>query len=60
MERLLTPSVGVKFDYKRVDFQGLDHTLTGGTAVNTSRVVDNVFSAGFNFHFNSGLVYAQY
>jgi hypothetical protein len=28
--------------------------------VNTSRVVDNVFSAGFNFHFNSGLVYAQY
>ena len=60
MERLLTPSVGVKFDYKRVDFQGLDHTLTGGAAVSTSRVVDNVFSAGFNFHFNSGLVYAQY
>ena len=60
MERLLTPYVGVKFDYKRVEFDGLDHTLTGGAAVSTSRIVDNVFSAGFNFHFNSGPVYAQY
>jgi len=60
MERLLTSYVGVKFDYKRVEFGGLDHTLTGGAVVSTSRIVDNVFSAGFNFHFNSGLVYAQY
>jgi outer membrane immunogenic protein len=60
MERLLTSYVGVKFDYKRVEFGGLDHTLTGGAAVSTSRIVDNVFSAGFNFHFNSGPVYAQY
>ena len=27
-----TPSVGVKFDYERVEFHGLDHTLTGGAA----------------------------
>jgi opacity protein-like surface antigen len=60
MERLLTSYVGVKFDYKRVEFGGLDHTLTGGAVVSTSRIVDNVFSAGFNFHFNSGPVYAQY
>ena len=60
MERLLTTAVGVKFDYKRVEFGGLDHTLTGGAVVSTSRIVDNVFSAGFNFHFNSGPVYAQY
>ncbi len=54
MERLLTPNVGVKFDYRRVEFKGLDTTLTGGTAVSTSRIVDNVFSAGFNYHFTSG------
>ena len=60
MERLLTPNVGVKFDYRRVEFKGLDTTLTGGAAISTSRIVDNVFSAGFNFHFTSGPVYAQY
>jgi len=60
MERLLTPNVGVKFDYRRVEFKGLDTTLTGGAAIGTSRIVDNVFSAGFNFHFTSGPVYAQY
>jgi outer membrane immunogenic protein len=54
MERLLTPNVGVKFDYRRVEFKGLDTTLTGGAAVSTSRIVDNVFSAGFNYHFTSG------
>ena len=48
----------VRLQARRV--QGLDHTLTGGAAVSTSRIVDNVFSAGFNFHFNSGPVYAQY
>jgi hypothetical protein len=54
MERLLTPNVGVKFDYRRVEFKGLDTTLTGGAAVSTSRIVDNVFSAGFNYHFTGG------
>jgi opacity protein-like surface antigen len=58
MERLLTPSLGVKFDYRRVDFKGLDTPLTGGAAISTSRIVDNVFSAGFNYHFNTG--YALY
>jgi outer membrane immunogenic protein len=58
MERLLTRSLGVKFDYRRVEFKGLDTPLTGGTAISTSRVVDNVFSAGFNSHFNTG--YALY
>ena len=60
MERLLTPNVGVKFDYRRVEFKGLDTTLTGAAAISTSRIVDNVFSAGFNFHFTSEPVYAQY
>lgn len=60
MERLLTPNLGVKFDYRRVEFKGLDTTLTGGTAVSTSRIVDNVFSAGFNYHFTNGPLYAQY
>ncbi len=54
MERLLTPSLGVKFDYRRVQLGGFDTTLTGGTSVSTSQVEDNVFSAGVNFHFNRG------
>ena len=58
MERLLTLSLGVKFDYRRVEFKGLDTALTGGAAINASRIVDNVFSAGFNYHFNTG--YALY
>jgi hypothetical protein len=60
MERLLTPNVGVMFVYRRVVFKGRVTTLTGGAAISTSRIGDNVFSAGFNFHFTSGPVYAQY
>ena len=40
--------------------KGSTTRLLAGPRSSTSRVVDNVFSAGFNFHFNSGLVYAQY
>jgi opacity protein-like surface antigen len=60
MERLLTPSLGVKFEYRRIELSGFDTTLTGGTAVSTSQVEDNVFSAGVNFHFNGGPVFAGY
>ncbi len=60
MERLLTPSLGVKFDYKRVDLAGLDTALAGGAAVRTSALQDNIFSAGVNFHFNGGPSIANY
>jgi outer membrane immunogenic protein len=54
MERLLTPALGIKFDYKRVEFNGFDTPLAGGTAVSTSRVEDNVFIAGVSIHFSGG------
>ena len=60
MERLLTPNLGVKFEYKRVDLGGFDNALTGGAVVRTSGLLNNIFSAGVNFHFNSGLVYGSY
>ncbi|HKD31679.1 MAG TPA: outer membrane beta-barrel protein [Xanthobacteraceae bacterium] len=60
MERLLTPYLGVKFEYKRVEVSGLDTPLTGGTLVSTSRVEDNVFIAGVNVHFNSTPAFASY
>ena len=60
MERLLTPNLGVKFEYKRVDLGGFDNTLTGGAVVRTSGLLNNIFSAGVNFHFNSGLAYGSY
>lgn len=60
MERLLTPSLGVKFEYRRIELSGFDTTLTGGTAVSTSQVEDNVFSAGVNFHFNGAPAFAGY
>jgi hypothetical protein len=60
MERLLNAYVGVKVDYKRVDLSGLDNPLTGGAVVGTSQLIDNVFSAGINIHFNGGPVVAKY
>jgi len=52
--RLLTPNLGIKFEYRRIQLSGFDTTLTGGTSVSTSQVEENVFSAGVNVHFNSG------
>jgi outer membrane immunogenic protein len=60
MERLLTPNLGVKFEYRRIQLCGFDTTLTGGTSVSTSQVEENVFSAGVNFHFNSAPLFASY
>ena len=60
MERLLTSNLGIKFEYKRVDLGGFDNTLTGGAVVRTSGLLNNIFSAGVNFHFNSGLAYGSY
>jgi opacity protein-like surface antigen len=60
MERLLTPNLGVKFEYRHIALGGFDTTLTGGTSVSTSLVEDNVFSAGINFHFTNGLLAASY
>ena len=60
MERLLTPNLGVKFEYRHIALGGFDTTLTGGTSVSTSLVEDNVFSAGVNFHFTNGLLAASY
>ena len=53
MERLLTPYLGVTFDYKRLEFSGFDVALTGGTSLHSDRVVDNVFRAGVNVHFGA-------
>jgi outer membrane immunogenic protein len=58
MERLLTPSLGVKFEYRRIQYEGFDTTLTGGTSVRTSQVEENVFSAGVNYHFNGAPLFA--
>jgi outer membrane immunogenic protein len=60
MERLLTPNLGVKFEYRRIQLGGFDTALTGGTSVSTSQVEENVFSAGVNFHFNSAPLFASY
>ena len=60
MERLLTPNLAIKFEYRRIQLAGFDTTLTGGTAVNTSQVEENVFSAGVNFDFNSGALFVGY
>jgi outer membrane immunogenic protein len=60
MERLITPAVGLKFEYRRVQLGGFDTTLTGGTSVSTSQVEENLFSAGVNFHFNGGPSLAGY
>ncbi|HEY6995290.1 MAG TPA: outer membrane beta-barrel protein [Xanthobacteraceae bacterium] len=60
MERLITPAVGLKFEYRRVQLGGFDTALTGGTSVSTSQVEENLFSAGVNFHFNGGPSLAGY
>jgi outer membrane immunogenic protein len=60
VERLLTPNLGLKFEYRRIQLAGFDTTLTGGTSVSTSLIEDNVFSAGVNFHFTNGLLAASY
>jgi hypothetical protein len=37
---------------------GFNTTLTGGTSVSISRLEENVFGAGVNFHLNSAPLFA--